>query len=161
LKKDEKIEVRLIIHTIAQSRTFRQFNTTNAMGIKNLSTPYVRDHSSAKNKKLKDVIEATTEDVIIGFDTSIFIIKVMSTNPTLISQYHCQPEIPLFQLGEAVVDYLKPYFTAGMKKAVLTFDGLTNQLKKERAHQDRSAGNEDKANVLNLPKVFDDCSTFF
>ena len=118
------------------------------MGIKNLSTPYVRDHSSAKNKKLKDVIEATTEDVIIGFDISIVIIKLMSTNPALISQYHCQPEIPLFQLGEAVVDYLKPYFTAGMKKAVLTFDGLTKQVKRERAHQDRDAGNKDKANEL-------------
>jgi 5'-3' exonuclease len=47
-----------------------------------------------------------------------------------------------------VVDYIKPYFKAGMKKAVLVFDALTNQLKKERAHQERYGKNEDKMKEL-------------
>lgn len=35
-----------------------------------------------------------------------------------------------------------------MKKAVLVFDALTNQLKKERAHQERYGKNEDKMKEL-------------
>jgi hypothetical protein len=111
------------------------------MGVKDLSTPCIRDSPTAKNAKLGDVIKNSTSPVIIGFDISVVIIKLMKSNPTIISRYHCDPMVPLQELTDKVVDTIGSYFKHGMAKGVVVFDGLTNKLKKEKAHKERYQNN--------------------
>ena len=61
----------------------------------------------------------------------------MKSNPTIISRYHCDPMVPLQELTDKVVDTIGSYFKHGMAKWVVVFDGLTNKLKKEKAHKER------------------------
>ncbi len=112
------------------------------MGIADFSSPYIRDSKTARNANLKDIrVEKAAGEsdftLIIGFDISVNYVKIMSTSPNIVAKYHSNPLQPLEEVALKVVNMLKPYFKHGMDKGILVFDGLTNKLKKEKAHIER------------------------
>ena len=112
------------------------------MGIANFTTPYIRDSKSARNANLKLIKDGKSSKesdftLIIGFDISVNYIKIMCTASNIVAKYHSDPLQPLEEVGQRIVQMLKPYFKNGMDTGVLVFDGLTNKLKKEMAHVER------------------------
>eukprot|EP00979_Chaetoceros_neogracilis_P002048 scaffold367_cov250-Chaetoceros_neogracile.AAC.1 len=118
------------------------------MGIKDFTTPYIKDTTKSKNATLRDLTHSSSSPIIIGFDMSVVIIKAMSVSSTIISAYHSEPKVPLTELTDNVIATIKSYFIHGMHKAVLVFDGLTHKLKKEGAHQARYQNTDDMRQEL-------------
>ena len=58
------------------------------MDIQNFTTPYTKDSTKSKNTKFTEIICCSDQPVIIGFDMSVVIIKVICVSPTTIATYH-------------------------------------------------------------------------
>lgn len=77
------------------------------MGVKDLTTPYIRESKSETNINLKDVTQ--TQDIILGFDMSVIILQKMRAKPTFIESYHMNPLVPMIELEILVVQEVKKY----------------------------------------------------
>lgn len=117
------------------------------MGVKDLTTPYIRESASETNINLKDVTQI--QDIILGFDMSVIILQKMRAKSTFIESYHMDPRVPMIELEILVVQEVKKYLDKfGVKKAVCVFDGMPNKLKVETAYKKRYATHESLKNKL-------------
>ena len=109
---------------------------TKTMGIKGLSTPYIRNNPTSVNSSLKDIRRTAPSKNVIGIDMSTIFVTAIKASPTLIERFHCRPPVPIHELVNKMTDTVGRCVNEGFF-VVCVFDGLTHLLKKMKAHVER------------------------